>query len=174
LSEFRELLSLRAAFRRYQQDRPFYSMYNVGCYTLAPIKVVWRRMDKRINAAVAAGIDDPLLGKRCLIPQETCCLIPADSLDEAHYLCAVLNSTCANFLVSSHSVRGGKGFGTPSMLDYLPIRRFEPSNDLHRRLSRLSATAHGGEANMEEEIDSICGRLWSISPAEMDLMARTD
>ena len=52
LERFRELLHRRAAYRRYQQSGPFYAMYNVGPYTVAPIKVVWRRMDRRINAAV--------------------------------------------------------------------------------------------------------------------------
>ena len=54
---------------------PFYSMFAVGTYTLAPTKVVWRRMDRRITAAVVEEIDDPHLGKRPAIPQETCVLI---------------------------------------------------------------------------------------------------
>ena len=44
LERFRDLLTARAAYRRYQQGGTFYSMYNVGPYTMAPIKVVWRRM----------------------------------------------------------------------------------------------------------------------------------
>ena len=55
-----------------------YSMYNVGPYTLAPLKVVWRRMDRRINAAVVEAIDDPLLGRRPVVPQETCVLTACD------------------------------------------------------------------------------------------------
>ncbi len=54
LEHFERQLKGRAAYRRYQQGRPFYSMYNVGPYTTAPIKVVWRRMDRRISAAVTA------------------------------------------------------------------------------------------------------------------------
>ena len=42
-------------YRQYQSGAAFYSMYNIGHYTVAPIKVVWRRMDRRINAAVVAG-----------------------------------------------------------------------------------------------------------------------
>ena len=36
LERFRNLLLSRAAFRRYQGRGPFYSMYNVGPYTIAP------------------------------------------------------------------------------------------------------------------------------------------
>ena len=48
-------------------------------------KVVWRRMDRRINAAVVEAIDDPLLGRRPVVPQETCVLAACESADEAHY-----------------------------------------------------------------------------------------
>jgi len=132
LQQFRDLLTSRAAYRRYQHGGPFYSMYNVGPYTVAPIKVVWRRMDRRITAAVIEA----------MVPQETCVLVACDSADEAHYLCAVLNSRAINELVSGHSVRAGKGFGTPSMLDYLPIRRFRPDDPRHQELASLSRQAH--------------------------------
>ena len=92
LERFREVLAGRAAYRRYQNRAAFYSMYDVGPYTLAAIKVVWRRMDRRITAAVVEPLDDPVLGLRPVIPQETCVLIAVDSPPEAHYLCALLNS----------------------------------------------------------------------------------
>ena len=132
LKRFHDVLLRRAAYRRYQGKGPFYAMYNVGPYTPAPVKVVWRRMDRRINAAVVEPVDDPLLGTRPVVPQETCVLVAADCREEAHYLCAILNSAIVNFLVTSHSVRGGKGFGTPGMLDVLNLRRFDPARGTRR------------------------------------------
>ena len=108
---------------------PFYSMFAVGPYTLAPIKVVWRRMDRRMNAAVVEGL---------VIPQETCVFIEAASSDEAHYLCALLNSDEIDSLVRSLSVAGGKGFGSPGMLEFVPLRKYEPSNAAHRTLAARS------------------------------------
>jgi hypothetical protein len=99
-------------------------------------------MDRRITAAVVEPVADPWLGLRPVIPQETCVMIAVASADEAHYLCALLNSEPAHRLVSSFSVRGGKGFGTPGMLDYLRLRRFEPDNSLHQDLAALSREAH--------------------------------
>jgi hypothetical protein len=142
LERFHEILASRAAYRRYQQDGPFYAMYNVGPYTLAPIKVVWRRMDRQINAAVVESADDPLLGRKPIVPQETCVLVACDSIDEAHYVCAALNSAIVGELVSAVSVRGGKGFGTPGMLDFIPLRRFQPDHAQHRELATLSRHAH--------------------------------
>jgi hypothetical protein len=142
LQRFLPLLTSRAAYRRYQDRQPFYSMYNVGPYTLAAAKVIWRRMDRKIRAAVVETIDDPLIGLRPVIPQETCVLIDCACGDEAHYLCALLNSSLIHDLVVSHSVAGGKGFGTPSILDYLPLKKFDPGDPRHVDLAGLSRTLH--------------------------------
>jgi hypothetical protein len=178
LKQFAPVLRDRAAYRRYQQRAAFYSMYNVGRYTVAPVKVVWRRMDRRINAAVVEAHDHPLLGPRPVIPQETCVLIAAGSPQEAHYLCALLNSSIASFLVASHSVRGGKGFGTPSILDFLGLRRFEAGEAQHVELAELSRRAHQaareGEhlTEIQREIDRSAGRLWGLSPSEAEAIGR--
>jgi hypothetical protein len=159
LERFRSLLASRAAYRRFQQRGPFYSMYNVGPYTMAPVKVLWRRMDRRINAAVVEERDDPLLGRRPVIPQETCVLLACDSADEAHYVCAVLNSAAVNELVRASSVAGGKGFGTPGMLDFIPLRRFRSDDLRHLELAALSRRAHAGGANCIEQTERQIDRL---------------
>jgi hypothetical protein len=143
VERFHDLLTARAAYRRYQHGGPFYSMYNVGPYTLAPIKVVWRRMDRQINAAVIeTAVVDPLLRRRAVVPQETCVLVACNSTDEAHYLCALLNSDRINERVAAHSVRNGKGFGTPGMLEFLGLRRFHPDDPRHQELAARSRRAH--------------------------------
>ena len=142
LQKFEQLLRGRAAYRRYQPQKPFYSMYNVGVYTVAPIKVVWRRMERRIRAAVVASVDNALLGRRPVVPQETCVLIACDSAAEAHYVCAVLNSGPLGATVAAHSVSGGKGFGTPGILEYVGLRRFDAADPRHAALAACSRRAH--------------------------------
>ncbi len=154
LQRFRPLLESRAAYRRYQQQGPFYAMYNVGPYTTAPIKVVWRRMDRRIRAVVLEPTDDPLLGSRPIIPQETCVLVACETSDEAHYLCAMLNSAAVNDLAAASQVCGGKGFGTPGMLDFIPLQRFRPDDARHTELASLSRQAHAGKSDkIQREIN---------------------
>ena len=178
LKRFTKLLTLRAAYKRYQENAPFYSMYNVGPYTVAPHKVVWRRMDKQINAAVVEEIEHPMLGLRPVIPQETCVLIAAGSSDEAHYLCGMLNSSVIGFLVTSHSVRGGKGFGTPSMLDFIRLRRFAPHHARHVELTALSREAHQAVRRgddyreIQRRIDELVGRLWGLTERETGAICR--
>jgi len=176
LRRFEHLLAARAAYKRYQSRAAFYSMYNVGPYTVAPIKVLWRRMDRRINAAVVRPVDDPTLGIRPVIPQETCVLVPADSIAEADYICAVLNSSVVHFLVTSHSVRGGKGFGTPSILDDLRLRRFDPQNLLHAELSTCGRHAHQAAARSEDfseiehHINRTAAELWGLEKEELRII----
>jgi adenine-specific DNA-methyltransferase len=135
-------------------------MYNVGPYTIAPIKVVWRRMDRRINAAVVEEVDDPWLGRRPVIPQETCVLVACGSADEAHYICAVLNSAIVNERILACSVRGGKGFGTPGMLDFVPLCRFRPDDPRHVELAALSRMAHADAVErIEPRIDRLAAEL---------------
>ncbi len=173
LERFRPVLLARTAYRRYQSRGPFYSMYDVGPYTLAPIKVVWRRMDRRPNAAVVESYVDPQLGPRPVVPQETCVLVAADSADEAYYLCALLNSAVAAFLVRSHSVRGGKSFGTPGMLEFLRLARFDPKNPVHRELAAGGREAHrivalgGSLDDVQRSIDRLAGRLWGLGPGDL-------
>ena len=120
LKRFEKPLRERAAFRKlHRAGVPFYSMYNVARPTLAPIKVVWRRMDTDLRAAVVTETDDPYLGRRCLVPQETCVLIPMETLEEAGRVCDLLNSEEVRERVRSLSVPGGKGFGSPGILRFL-------------------------------------------------------
>ena len=173
LEQFRPVLLARTAYRRYQSRGPFYSMYDVGPYTLAPIKVVWRRMDRRPSAAVVENYVDPRLGPRPVVPQETCVLVAADSADEAHYLCALFNSAVADFLVRSHSVRGGKSFGTPGMLEFLRLVRFDPQSPIHRELAAGGRQAHriAGQGGCADEvqgaINRLAGRLWGLGPGDL-------
>ncbi len=167
LEQFAPLLSSRAAYRRYQGQKPFYSMYNVGPYTVAPIKVVWRRMERMIRAAVVEPVDEPLLGRRPLVPQETCVLIACASADEAHYLCAVLNSQRTGALVAAHSVVGGKGFGTPGMLEYLGLRRFDASDRRHAALAACSRQAH----ELASKRHTPCADDFSAIQREIDRLA---
>ena len=140
LRQFETQLRNRAAYRKYLSDAPFYSMYNISRETFSPIKVVWRRMDTRIRAAVVqpfdASRDLSFAQGRPIIPQETCSMIAVSGLEEACYLAALLNSESVHRQVAASSVQGGKGFGSPGMLEHLVIQRFDKENETHIVLAR--------------------------------------
>jgi tRNA1(Val) A37 N6-methylase TrmN6 len=125
LKRFEPELRQRAAFRKYQSASPFYSMYNVGWQSVAPIKIVWRRMDTMLRATIVETFNHPILGSKPMIPQETCVLIPCGSMNEAKYLVETLNSDSIQERIRSLCLAGSKGFGSPGILDFLGIRNRE-------------------------------------------------
>ncbi|GAB6165320.1 hypothetical protein JCM19992_13200 [Thermostilla marina] len=175
LRHFEGRLRTRAAYRRFQHRAAWYSMYNVGPNTPAEWKVVWRRMDRSLQAAAVGPIDDPYLGRRPVIPQETCVFVPCDDADEAHYLAAFLNSSPVRFVVGHYSLTGSKGFGSPHILDVVAVTRFDRENDDHRRLSELGREATAAEAVDRQErllamIDAVVARLWGLTERTVAIM----
>jgi hypothetical protein len=55
-NKFKELLLNRSCFRSFfnPEKVPFYSLHKIGPYSFAPYKVVWRRMDTVLRAAVVS------------------------------------------------------------------------------------------------------------------------
>ncbi len=146
---------------------PFYSMFSVGQYTLAPYKVVWTRIASDIITAVV---------KSEVIPQETITLIGAPLREEADYVCAVMNSTPFRFSAVAYSQTGGKSFGSPHILENIRIPKFSPDSNIHRKLASLGqqATSKHGEnlKAIEQEIDEVAAQLWGITTKELKEIQR--
>jgi hypothetical protein len=99
----------------------------------------------------------------------TTSLFTARTVDEAHYLCAILNSRTVDEFIRSFS-SGGRGFGAPSVVKNLAIPPFAEGARIHRRLAGLSHRAHEGvkrgrdTAQIEEEINEAVEELWNLKP----------
>jgi hypothetical protein len=177
LKRFEEVLRERAAFKRYftRKDKngrivetgPFYSMFDVGTYTFAPWKVVWRYVASDFIVAVA----EPHNG-RPVVPNEKLMLVSCGGDQEAHYLCATLNSSPIRLAVRGFFVETQIA---PHVIERLRIPRFDPKNPVHLRLAELSMQAHeaakiGDEMRLREieaEIDRWAAKLWNLSDDEL-------
>ncbi|MBQ6616957.1 MAG: N-6 DNA methylase [Thermoguttaceae bacterium] len=164
LLQFEELLSNRAAQKRFQSRGEFYSMYNVGQYTFSDWKCVWRRMDSRIRAAAVGPRSVAGLPPRPVFPQETCVFIPAQSESEAFYLSAVMNSNAVNALACSTSCAGGKSFGSPSLLSRIPLVQFDANNPVHAQLADFGRILNQtpDDESVQKEIDRLTREALSI------------
>jgi len=91
-----------------KKGAPFYTMFAVGTYTFAPWKVVWPNIASALNAAVVASSEG-----KVVVPQHIVTLVACETEDEAHYICALINSSSANFTARAYSQEGGKSFGDP-------------------------------------------------------------
>jgi hypothetical protein len=177
LKRFEEVLRERAAFKRYftRKDKnghivetgPFYSMFDVGTYTFAPWKVVWRgQVAPQLIAAVVST-----LSSKVIVPDQTAYFAPFDSAMAAHFFCALLNSSSVRFAYAAH------GYKHVSMdfVRYIRIPRFDPKNPVHLRLAELSMEAHeaakvGDEMRLREieaEIDRWAAKLWNLTDDEL-------
>ncbi|NIN66944.1 MAG: hypothetical protein GTO63_20060, partial [Anaerolineae bacterium] len=118
LKGFEATLRGRSGYKKYFDPRvdPFYSIYNVGPDTMTKHKVIWKRMGTSMEAAVVAHVHDEFVGEKPPMHKSTVMLIATDSLQEAHFLCALLNSSIVDFIARSYSV--GKSFASAHLLGY--------------------------------------------------------
>jgi len=119
-------------------DKNFYILDNIGTYTFAPYKVVWKEVSARMtvggfHVAVVEPLQDKYLGENTVVPDHTVVLIPVENKDKAYYLAGILNSTIITFALQ---------YAVVESISNLNIPKFDPNNDLHRRIAELSRRAH--------------------------------
>jgi hypothetical protein len=165
----------RALFRQYyKQSDPFYSIYNVGPYTMANWKVVWNRIDTKLQACVVGSDQD----QRVILMQETHTISEMTLEEEAHFFCAAFNSAPCDLLVRSYSM--GKSFGSAHVLSTVTMPLFNNKDSNHIRLSELSQQCHiaversneSEIAELESQIDEIAARVWGITNKELKAIQR--
>lgn len=183
LKRFEKPLRERSGFLRYftRKDKrgqvvetgPFYSMFNVGDYTFAPWKVVWREQAAWFTCAVAEAQND-----LPTIPDHKLMLVDCQSREEAHYLCAVLNSVVATLTVWAYAISIQQ---TTHITANINVPTFLASDSTHQRLATLSLRAHelapaayAGDAAaraalraVEDEVDRAAAELWGLSAQEL-------
>jgi len=173
LKRFEEVLKKRKSrgiSDMIKNGAPFYTMFAVGDYTFAPYKVVWPNIASEIVSAVISIQD----GKP-ILPQHIVTLVACKSLQEAHYICALMNSIPVNFGLQAYSMKGGKSFGDPHVLQNIRIPKFDSRNPLHVELAELSKKAHltanvddkDTLQDLEEEIDTVSAQIWGLSSDEL-------
>lgn len=170
LTRFKQTLLSRGSktVRELAERTAFYAMFGIGSYTVARYKVVWKRMASDLVAAVISQTKTAF-GWKMIIPTDTTSLFAAESENEAHYLCAILNSQPVRRFVKSYS-SAGRGFGAPSVMEHVGIVKFNEKNKLHKRLSGLSKSLHrlknkgeiGAVERLEGELNKVVIKLFGI------------
>lgn len=165
LTLFKNVLLSRGSrtVRELAERTEFYAMFGIGKYTVAQYKVVWKRMASDLVAAVISQAKTEFGWKKA-IPTDTTSLFATENENEAHYLCAIINSTPVRKFIKSYS-SAGRGFGAPSVMENVGIAKFKKGDKTHKKLSELSKKLHSltakGEVEkiteLEKEVDrSVC------------------
>jgi hypothetical protein len=160
---FEELLRARKAYRKFYEPSggAFYSMYSVTQDTLASHKVVWMDISETMKGVVLSEKDE----EAAILPEHSAMFAPVDSEEEAHYLCAVVNSEAFNTVVTGYAVDNHL---STHPLENILIPRFDPRDAVHAELSEFSVEAHklatDGDSKqlrrVEKKIDKTAKMLW--------------
>ncbi|QXJ34169.1 Eco57I restriction-modification methylase domain-containing protein [Saccharolobus shibatae] len=137
LSTYKRELESRSIHKLWGKENPFYSVYDIGSYTFAPYKVVW----KEVSARMAAGgfhvaVVEPIEGNianNIIIPEHTVIIIPFEKEEEAYYVAGVLNSIIST-IYGMYMVGG--------MLTDMYIPTYDSNSSLHKKIVELSKKAH--------------------------------
>jgi len=169
LFQFKEYLLKRSSssVRKLMETGAFYSMFAIGSYTLSPWKVVWRDMGASIQVAVVGGD-----AGRIVCPEHHVMSVSLESEREAHYVAATLMSSPVRLMVAAYTTTTGI---STHVLESVRVPRFDERNEIHSRLSDLSAECHGfvvencfeRMAGAQADINHLASRMWGITKAEL-------
>jgi len=140
-NNFRRELEDRSIHKLWGKGNPFYSVYDIGTYTFAPYKVVWKRIAGAITGkavSFACAVVEPV-GDKPVIPDDSTILVETKSPEEAYYVAGVLNSIIARAVIASYTYELRQ---ETHIVDFIKIPQFNPDNDLHRKIAELSKKAH--------------------------------
>ncbi len=180
LVNYRRELEGRKIHKLWGRGNPFYAVYDIGTYTFAPYKVVWKEITGGFACAVVKPIDE-----KPVVPDHKLMLVEAESPDEAYYIAGVLNSVIARSIIESYTCVTER---ETHILDVIKVPKFNPNNNLHKKIAELSRRAHelarciyasskpsycaGINAEnelrkVEDEIDKAVAELYGISESEL-------
>ena len=138
LERHRDRLEARAS--SWFEQGTFYNVFGLGAYTWSEYKVVWCRLGFKPHFAVVSTVDDPDLGEKMVVPGDHFMFISTASKQEAHFLCALLNSA-----VYQRSIRGvaseGKASLSKAVVSRLALPEYSETAE-SERLAELSMQAH--------------------------------
>ena len=167
LSYFEKDLRNRALYKKYLEPQgiPFYGIYNIGGHTFTPYKVVWKEQSSEFECAVVSSVDGKIV-----VPDHKLMLVDLQNEMEAHYLCAVLNSSPSRFIVQAYTISTQQ---STHILENIKIPKYLKENETHKELSKLSKLCHGKVSagidicDLEEQIDELAAELWGLTKGEL-------
>jgi hypothetical protein len=147
-------------------------------------------MGTSIESAVLEPVEDEWIGVRPPIHKNTVMFVSFENRQEAHFLCAVLNTSIVTFVARAYSVKGGKSFGSANLSQFIAVPQFDAENPIHTRLAALSQQAHQLAAaqtsevsetsevsrrlaEVEAQVDEAAAELWGITDRELKEIRRS-
>jgi hypothetical protein len=174
LSKFEESLRARRKFRNFDPSTgDYYGLYNVGFYSFAPFKVVWREIASDFIVAPIFPLKDSSGIERIVIPNHKLMIVPVRSKQEALFLGGMLNSTVARYTVLSYTITTQI---STHVLNNIKVPQYDSDNAAHKAMVEVAkrsvkAAAKGDElSELDIEIDEVSRPIWGASSSEMNIL----
>lgn len=176
LQEMKEDLNTRSSSWVNSDDKPFYSIFGIGEYTFTPYRVIWTAMGYSPEFCVVSDVEDELLGTKPILPDNPIGYVPAQSKEEAHYICGILNSTPV-FDYFDARADDSKWEVSIGRVNEVPIPQYNPDSSIHAAIARLSEEIHElveedtSETEIqdkERELDERVYSLFEVAPTAQD------
>lgn len=130
------------------KTNPFYRLDNVGEYTYAPYKVLWKEQTGSMSAVVVStylesipGADPGLFSEdKIIVVDSKILMLDVYNEMEAYFVCGIMNAPNITEIVDGYAVSTNRGV---DVLKYIAIPKFDPSNKTHMDIAAVSKRIHG-------------------------------
>lgn len=150
LSYFRnELFNTRVQNGKFfnPNTNPFYRLDNVGEYTYAPYKVLWKEQTGSMSAVVVSSYlksipnADPNLfsNDKIIVVDSKVLMLDLYNEMEAYFVCGIINAPIIIEIVDGYAVATNRGV---DVLKYIAIPKYDGNNPLHLEIANTSKEIH--------------------------------
>ena len=164
----------RSGYRQYfKPTDPFYSMYNIGPYTIAEWKVLWPEVGHSVKASVCGPSTVDKV--KPSLPDHTIVAVSCGSESEAYFIAGMLNSSPAHVAVAAYIVL----HPSPHIMKNIAIPQFKKTDRVHKLVADLSRQCHAEENNtdrlsaLEADVDKAAAKVWGITDTELKAIQKT-
>ena len=144
-----ELLDTRIQNGKFfnKDTQPFYRLDNVGTYTYAPYKVLWKEQTGSMSAVVVSSYyesipdaDHDLFAEdKPIVVDSKVLMLDIYNEMEAYYICGIINSPSVIEVVDGYAISTNRGV---DVLKYIAIPKYDSDNEVHAKIAFISKTIH--------------------------------
>lgn len=159
-----ELLASRIQNGKFfnQDTQPYYRLDNVGEYTYAPYKVLWKEQTGSMSAVVVGSYlesvpnaDETLFSEdKTIVVDSKVLMLGLEDCAEAHYVCGIINAKDIVDVIDGYAISTNRGV---DVLRYLAIPEFDSSIRTHQTIADISEEIHAkyrqGDLSGVEELE---------------------
>jgi hypothetical protein len=170
LCNFKEMLIKRPGYLKYFDPAKdsFWSIYNVGEYSISPFRVVFKELTDFFQCAVVQPATKPAIADTKLR------FIECKSADEAFFLCGLLNSSPAVLYLYASATWVQTADYQASDISRLRLPAFDGKDPIHAEIAKIAKECHVATGSRDTESLAACESRLDESVKELWGMTKND